>query len=612
MAHQRERGAILWSVSIRRGSSALPPRSWSPLIALATVGVLMLATVLPALAGFAIPITFATGGNPFAVAAADLDGDGKPDLAVVNFLDSTVSILRNTTASPGTPAFATREPVSTNPGPRFVTAADLDGNDKPDLAISDAMDNTVSVLLANPSGTLQLSSGTMTAGEGVGTAAVTLTRTGSTDGQVSAILSLTGGTATAGQDLIFSSPQTVTWADGDGADKTVSIPIIQDLIVEGNETVQFAMALPANRFGSVLGAQTTTSFTITDTNPAPALSIAGTSVPEGNSGSSPAAFSVTLTGSTAQAVTIQYATANGSASAGSDFTTTSGTLTFNPGETTRTISVPILGDTTSEPDEDFTVTLSTPTNATLGAAQAAGVIRNNDVAPAPTNNDTPPTVGIANASAPEGNTGVSTLTFPVTLVGPPHTQPITVRYGTANGTALDSADYAATHGTLTFCPGETTTSISVPIVGDTVPEPDETFTITLSIPTNAVIGQGQAIGTIQNDDAATACAPRPSVVSTLASDGGALQVHVEPTAYNTLRDNPLLQVKFGTFENAAFTMNGQVVANGQVVTLPINTFAIDFTAKRSTPGQPAIVPFSVVDGCGEWQTFVGGGTAAGF
>ena len=76
--------------------------------------------------------------------------------------------------------------------------------------------------------------------------------------------------------------------------------------------------------------------------------------------------------------------------------------------------------------------------------------------------------------------------------------------------------------------------------------------------------------------------------------------------------NPLQQIRFGQFQNAKVTIGGQNVASGQVYTVPAGATSVDFTVERVTPGQPVMVPFTVVDGCGEWRTFVGGGNAAGF
>ena len=111
---------------------------------------------------------------------------------------------------------------------------------------------------------------------------------------------------------------------------------------------------------------------------------------------------------------------------------------------------------------------------------------------------------------------------------------------------------------------------------------------------------------------ATPCAPRPRVVPSLAPGGGKLAVHVASTPLNGQQNNPLLQLQFETLENARVTLNGQPIASGQTYTAPPNTFAVDFTVERVTPGHPTTVPFTVVDGCGSWKTFVGGGTGAGF
>jgi hypothetical protein len=106
--------------------------------------------------------------------------------------------------------------------------------------------------------------------------------------------------------------------------------------------------------------------------------------------------------------------------------------------------------------------------------------------------------------------------------------------------------------------------------------------------------------------------PRPRVQTAPSPGSGKLQVHVEATPLNTQRPNPLQALRFGTFQNARVTLNGQPVTSGQTFSVPANTTALDFTVERATPGQPTTVPFTVVDGCGEWQTFVGGGTNAGF
>jgi Calx-beta domain len=111
--------------------------------------------------------------------------------------------------------------------------------------------------------------------------------------------------------------------------------------------------------------------------PKPSASIAGASAPEGNA-SSTLSFAVTLSASTPLPVSISYATANGTATAPADFTAANGTVTFAPGETSKTIQVTVVGDAVYEPDETFTVGLSNPVNATIGTGSATGTIQNDD------------------------------------------------------------------------------------------------------------------------------------------------------------------------------------------------------------------------------------------
>ena len=110
-----------------------------------------------------------------------------------------------------------------------------------------------------------------------------------------------------------------------------------------------------------------------------------------------------------------------------------------------------------------------------------------------------PSVSIADVSAVEGNSGTAMMSFPITLSAA-STQTVSVNYATSNGTATAPADYAAASGTIRFAPGETSKPIQVAVVGDTIYEPTETFTVVVSNPVNATIAVGSATGTIQNDD----------------------------------------------------------------------------------------------------------------
>ncbi len=141
-------------------------------------------------------------------------------------------------------------------------------------------------------------------------------------------------------------------------------------------------------------------------SPAPSLSLRDATVTEGNSGTTTATFTVTLSPAATTAVTVNYATANGTATAGSDYVAASGTLTFSAGQTSKTIPVTVNGDTLGEPDETFVVNLSSPSGATILDAQGVGTIVNDDAVP---------NLSINDVSVTEGNSGTTSATFTVTL-----------------------------------------------------------------------------------------------------------------------------------------------------------------------------------------------------
>ncbi|HEY9669181.1 MAG TPA: glycoside hydrolase family 9 protein [Coleofasciculaceae cyanobacterium] len=226
----------------------------------------------------------------------------------------------------------------------------------------------------------------------------------------------------------------------------------------------------------------------------PTLSISDVTVTEGNSSTTNALFAVNLSAASTQTVSVNYATANGSATASSDYTATTNTLTFAPGETSKTISVPIIGNTVAESSETFTVNLSNPSNAAIADGQGVGTIIDNDSAP------TLPQLSIKDVTVTEGNSGTTNALFAVNLSAA-STQTVRVNYATANGSATAGSDYTATTNTLTFAPGETSKTISVPIIGNTVAESSETFTVNLSNPSNAAIADGQGVSTILDNDA---------------------------------------------------------------------------------------------------------------
>ena len=176
----------------------------------------------------------------------------------------------------------------------------------------------------------------------------------------------------------------------------------------------------------------------------PALSIADASAFEGDSGTKTLTFAVSLSRASAQTVSVHYATANGTATAGSDYGAASGTLSFAPGALLRTVAVTVNGDATVEPSETFVVNLDTATNAVIADAQGQGTILDDDA---------PPTLSINDVSVSEGDSGTVNTVFTVSL-SRPLAVGVTVTYATADGTASAGSDYVAAGGILTFLPGD--------------------------------------------------------------------------------------------------------------------------------------------------------------
>lgn len=216
------------------------------------------------------------------------------------------------------------------------------------------------------------------------------------------------------------------------------------------------------------------------------LAINDVSVTEGDSGSTNAVFTVTLTPVSAQTVTVDYFTANGSATEPSDYTSENGTLTFPPGVTTRTISVPINGDTNAEGTENFFVNLTNPFNAILSDAQGLGTINDNEPAPATFKFSAASFAGIEACSA---------ILVPVTRTGNTSTA-MTVKYQTTDGSASSHNDYTYAAGTLTFAPGETSKTIPILISEDSIVEGAETLTLSLSSPNGGAALGSPATATV--------------------------------------------------------------------------------------------------------------------
>ncbi|MBF0627581.1 MAG: pre-peptidase C-terminal domain-containing protein [Magnetococcales bacterium] len=287
--------------------------------------------------------------------------------------------------------------------------------------------------------------------------------------------------------------------------QTLTVNVAGDTTVEPDEA--FLVVL-SNVTGATLGTSSAQGTIRNDdvSAPPPVLSISAVNASgnEGNSGSTPMSFTVSRTGDTTVASMVDWAVTGSGASAATarDFSggvLPSGSLNFAVGQSSQTITINIAGDATVEQDEGFTVTLASPTGATIGTASASAQIRNDDSNPLPVLSIT-----ATSASGNEGNSGTTPMSFTVSRTGDT-TVASTVGWavtgsGTSAATARDFSGGILPSGTLNFAAGQSSQTLTVNVSGDATVEPDDGFTVTLANPTGATLGTASATGVIRNDD----------------------------------------------------------------------------------------------------------------
>lgn len=335
--------------------------------------------------------------------------------------------------------------------------------------------------------------------------ATQITQTGATlNGTVA-----TGGEATTwvfqyGTDASFTTFLTAPLVPGSVDGSVASQPVSQTVTGLAPATTYYYRLVANN--GSGTSTSSSQSFS---TRPQPAISISDVAAQEGNTGLTPFVFTVTLSEASSQTVTVNYSTSGSgqpnSATAGTDYNGVSGTLTFAPGETAKTITVNVIGDDEPEAyEETFLVNLTAPVNATIADGQGLGRIQNDDG----------PLISITDVSAPEGTgIGVTPFQFTVSLSAPSGTQ-VRVDYVTAvqvGGYAADAgSDFQPASGTLTWAPGDATPrTITINVVKDSTEEPNELFYVVLRFPFGARFGDNVGAATILNDDGVGPPPPPP-------------------------------------------------------------------------------------------------------
>ncbi|HLQ44240.1 MAG TPA: Calx-beta domain-containing protein, partial [Planctomycetaceae bacterium] len=310
------------------------------------------------------------------------------------------------------------------------------------------------------------------------------------------------GTGKADATDFVGTPPTTTLSFAAGeTSKTFVVNIAGDKTIEPDEEFAVTMLNPVN---ATLKNTSATGVILSDDLP-PTLSIAATNASrnEGDSGQVPLEFTVTRHGDASGSASVTYAVAGSGTNAadaadfgGTDFggSLPTGTISFSPGETTKTITVNITGDSTIELDESFTVTLSNVSGAGLGTATATGTIVNDDASLS---------IAATSATKSEGNSGNTAFTFTITRTGSTSgSASVNFAVAGSGSSAADDADFGGLlpGGTINFAAGETSKTVTVNVTGDTTIEPDEGFTVTLSNPTGANLETSAATGTILNDD----------------------------------------------------------------------------------------------------------------
>ncbi len=339
---------------------------------------------------------------------------------------------------------------------------------------------------------------------------------------------------------------------------------------------------------------TTSSTTTTTAVPSLTVSVADVTLSEGISGLVPAAFAVTLSQPSAGNVRVTYETSDGSATEPGDYRSRTGSVLIPAGSTSATISVNVVGDTTVEPDEVFTVTLTgvTAGTAVLADATASGTIVNDDINVEAT---------ISDVTVSEGLSGLVPAAIAVTLNAP---APAAVRltYATSDGSAVAPSDYRTRSATLLIPAGATSGTINVNVVGDTTLEPDETFTVTLTGVTSgpAVIGDSSATVTVANDDSNVGVSiadiavtegnlgPTPAVFTvTLTSPAPATVRIVYATADGTAVAPGDYRTRTGTLVIPAGASSGTISVNivGNTIAEPEEQFSVMLTGITSGPAE---------------------------
>lgn len=431
-----------------------------------------------------------TGGFTRGVTSGDFNGDGKIDIAASGSWTGGEGIT--TLLSNGNGTFEQGQTYFAGNSLGGLTKGDFNGDDKLDIAVVDNVTIStancfVNVLLGNGEGGFSSPIRYQ-----VGRGATTIL-TSDFNGDNHQDLAISHPNTSATTQQTSESSVSVLFGTGAGtfspAKSYLAGPLPEGLAAaDFNSDGKIDLATP-NFAGNDVSLIFNTCQSLPTTS-LPSVSITNdVTVNEGDSGTVNMTFNVNLSAASDKTIRVGYYT-NPLTANGADYNAINGTLIFAPGETGKTIVVPVKGDLSYEYNEDFSVYLVNSLNATIADGQGVGTI---------TDNDQPPAISISDVSINEGNSGITIAAFSITP-SVPSGRPIFVNYATASGTATNGVDFVPWSGGVVIPVGVSTYFLNIAINGDTLVEQNETFNVNLSNSANATITDGQGIGTILNDD----------------------------------------------------------------------------------------------------------------
>jgi hypothetical protein len=518
------------------------------------------------LGGFGNAAGYPTGGTPYAIALGDFNaagGDGNPDIAVANYTGNGLAVLLGT----GTGAFKPPlSPASESVGSTDLTTGDFDGDGWLDAArtsytspgLETFRNDLVWPALDAPS--LSIADVEVVEGhDGTVTASFVVTLSSASSQPVTVAYRTSDLDATAGSDY-QARTGTITFAPNQTS-QPVEITVHGDRVPEWTEYFQVRLSDSVNAFL----ADATAWGRIVDDEPT--VSITGdVGGPEGNSGSSNLTFTLTLSQSYGYPVTVQFATADFTwedeywygpgATAGVDYIARSGSVTFDPGQTTQTVDVQVIGDRLGEWDERFWFMLTGADSAHLGTSWALGVIENDE-----------PYVSIdySSLSIIEGDAGTKTMSFTVSLSARTDVD-VTVDYTTNDGSALAGSDYLPRGGTLTIPAGQSSKTIDVPVIGDRVGEMDEYFSVSLANASGATLGNATGYGYVQDNEPRISIASPPSI-----AEGNSGTKPLVFTVTLSAAYDQTVTVNYSTYNGSAVAGQDYVATSGTLTFGPNET-----------------------------------------